>query len=151
MKEYIEKEAFKQYLLDLKEQVNEIMPGQNVIISGVTLSELIDRFPAADVVEVVRTIYIAGRISGNEKYREQFYEAEERLREQGFLTINPACLPDDLPAEKYMPICLAMVQAADAVYMLDGWERSAGAQIERSYALYQKKKIYYESEVDNDK
>ena len=98
-----------------------------------------------------KIVYIAGRISGNEKYKEQFYEAENLLREQGFLTINPACLPDDLPPDRYMPICLAMVQAADAVYMLDGWERSAGAQIERSYALYQGKQIYYESEVDNDK
>lgn len=53
MKEYIEKEAFKQHLRELKKQVNEIMPGQSVI-SGTTLSELIDRFPAADVVEVVR-------------------------------------------------------------------------------------------------
>lgn len=54
MKEYIEKEAFKQYLLDLKKRVNDILPGQSVI-SGTTLLELIDRFPAADdVVEVVR-------------------------------------------------------------------------------------------------
>lgn len=53
MKKYIEKEAFKQYLLDLKKQVNEVLPGQSVI-SGTTLSELIDRFPAADVVEGVR-------------------------------------------------------------------------------------------------
>lgn len=53
MKEYIEKEAFKQYLLNMKKQVNDILPGQHVI-SGTTLLELIDRFPAADVVEVVR-------------------------------------------------------------------------------------------------
>ena len=52
MAKYIDAEAFKQYLLDLKKQVNEIMPGQSAI-SGATLSELIDRFPAtADVVEV---------------------------------------------------------------------------------------------------
>ena len=49
-----------------------------------------------------------------------------------------------------MPICLAMLDAAGAVYMLEGWERSHGALIERSYALYQGKAVF-EPEKEGEK
>ena len=51
MAKYIDAEAFKAQLSDLRRQVNEIVPGQSVI-SGTTLSELIDLFPAAADVQV---------------------------------------------------------------------------------------------------
>lgn len=35
-----------------------------------------------------------------------------------------------------------MVNAADAVLLLDGWEQSTGATIEKLFAEYQGKKIY---------
>ena len=46
-----------------------------------------------------------------------------------------------MPGDRYMPICLAMVTAADVVFMLPGWEESPGACLERAYAQYQGKKI----------
>lgn len=40
-----------------------------------------------------------------------------------------------------------MIEAADALYMLTGWERSPGAHIELRYARYQGKAIVYEAEA----
>ena len=56
-----------------------------------------------------------------------------------YAVLNPATLPDDLPADRYMPICLSMVQAADIICMLPGWSQSRGANIELDFAKYQGK------------
>lgn len=88
-------------------------------------------------------VYIAGPMSGIEDYnRPAFMEAERVLRTRGFIVLNPAILPTDLPSEAYMPICMAMITQADIVFMLPGWETSNGAAIERQYALYQGKLVY---------
>lgn len=90
-------------------------------------------------------VYIAGRMAGLPDWgKGHFQDAADRLRSRGDIVLNPAELPDGLSPESYMPICLAMLEAADAVYMLSGWESSAGAQIEHRYVVYQKKKVFYE-------
>jgi nucleoside 2-deoxyribosyltransferase len=38
--------------------------------------------------------------------------------------------------EQYARVCLAMVDSADAVLSLPGWDESDGACLERRYALY---------------
>ena len=89
-------------------------------------------------------VYIAGRMTGlPDKGRKTFNEAEEKLKARGYTVLNPAKLPDGMPKEKYMPICMAMIDAADRVYMLETWEDSKGAQIELKYALYQGKPIEF--------
>lgn len=94
-------------------------------------------------------IYIAGRMAGLPDYgRAHFMAAAERLRSQGEIVLNPAELPEGMPPARYMPICLALLEAADAVFMLTGWEQSAGAQIEHQYAAYQHKQIFYESAAE---
>lgn len=95
----------------------------------------------------IKTIYIAGKISGKADYgRAEFNEAEKRLTEQGYIVLNPASLPVGLPEKAYMPICLAMLDAADVIYMLKGWEDSEGACLEYRYALYQGKPVYFETD-----
>ncbi|EOU7905890.1 DUF4406 domain-containing protein, partial [Escherichia coli] len=42
----------------------------------------------------------------------------------------PAVLPDGLTQPHYMDIWMAMIRCVDAVYMLKGWQRSAGAKAE---------------------
>ncbi len=92
-----------------------------------------------------KTIYIAGKMAGLPDHgRRHFREAEKRLREAGYIVLNPAALPDGMSADKYMPICLAMLEAADAIYMLVGWRDSLGARLERGYAQYQGKEIFEE-------
>lgn len=85
-------------------------------------------------------VYIAGKITGNENYKAEFAEAEEKLRELGHIPLNPAVLPEGLEKADYMRICLAMLDSADAIALLLSWTRSDGAAIEMSLARYTDKK-----------
>lgn len=90
-------------------------------------------------------VYIAGKMTGEENWNwSRFKLAESILMQAGHIVLNPADLPTNMPSYKYMPICLAMLEAADAIYMLDGWRDSPGATLEKSYAEYQHKQIIYE-------
>lgn len=90
----------------------------------------------------MKGLYIAGQIKGIRNYKERFDAAERAAKSYGWAVLNPAKLPKGLPIDSYLPICLAMVNMADAVLLLDGWEQSAGATIERLFAGYQGKRIY---------
>ena len=88
-------------------------------------------------------IYIAGAIRNDPGYVSKFSAAEAYLRWKGWTILNPAELPDDLEPRRYMPVCLAMVEAADAVCRLnDAITPSPGADLEVAYARYQKKTVY---------
>jgi hypothetical protein len=88
-------------------------------------------------------IYIAGPITGHMNYKKHFAAAERYLRRKGHITINSSFLPDGL--KDYMPICGAMIDQADTVYMLIGHENSAGAKEELIYARYKHKTIFFQS------
>lgn len=93
-------------------------------------------------------VYIAGKMTGLINYgRHNFSAAETRLVSRGHIVLNPAVLPIGMPKERYMPICLSMIDAADAVYALDNWVDSPGARLEVDYAAYKGKTILYEGEV----
>ncbi|EOQ2709603.1 DUF4406 domain-containing protein [Shigella sonnei] len=80
-------------------------------------------------------IYIAGPMTGYENFnREAFHKAEEALKREGHTVLNPAVLPDGLTQPQYMDICMAMIRCVDAIYMLKGWQRSAGAKAELALA-----------------
>lgn len=91
-------------------------------------------------------VYIAGPMTGLPEFnRPAFYSAAAKLNSiEGVYAINPAVLPDCMPDGKYLPICMAMIEAADAVYMLEGYELSIGARAERLYAKRQGKLILEE-------
>lgn len=92
-------------------------------------------------------LYIAGKMSNlPDLGKERFRAAAERLRAKGYVVLNPAELPDGMPVVRYMPICLAMLQAADAIYLLGNWKDSTGARLELQYARYQGKDIMFEEE-----
>lgn len=93
-------------------------------------------------------VYIAGKMTGLEdKGRGNFAEAEKEFKERGFTVLNPAVLPDDMPGERYMPICFAMIDQADMVILLNNWKDSPGATLEREYSKYQKKMVFEYDEV----
>ena len=95
-------------------------------------------------------IYIAGKITDLPNYKENFQRAEDKLLGLGHICLNPSNLPEGLPYEAYMPICFAMIDACDTIYMLDNWKDSKGAIRELAYAQSKGKKIMYETENCDD-
>lgn len=90
-------------------------------------------------------IYISGAMrSCMSTYRQKFARAQKMLEEDGHIVINPAVLPVGLDSDRYMPICLAMVDAADAIFLFNNWQNSKGALLEKAYAEYQGKEILFD-------
>ncbi|SFE13188.1 protein of unknown function [Peptostreptococcaceae bacterium pGA-8] len=93
------------------------------------------------------TIYISGKITGCENYKQKFGEAKQKLQNQypGAKIINPSKikLPDVCDWEDYMHICLHLLKKADTIYMLDNWLDSPGACIEYACALKLGKAIIF--------
>jgi hypothetical protein len=88
------------------------------------------------------TAYIAGRISGNREYKKQFDAAERYLRRCGYeVILNPAKLPEEIDPGTAIRICLAMIDTADTVFFISGWQRSKGAQLEHAYCEYVGKQV----------
>lgn len=84
-------------------------------------------------------IYISGPITGlkKETYERNFAEAEAELRQLGFETSNPLRngLTEKNTYEEHMAADLAMLAECDGIYLMKGWERSRGCQIELQSAL----------------
>lgn len=92
-------------------------------------------------------IYIAGKITGYDNFKEHFSKAEKLLVEKGYTVLNPATLPKGLTQEEYMRICVPMLQVCEAIYMLNNWETSVGANIELQLAKQAGKTILYEDGI----
>ncbi|HHW0480884.1 TPA: DUF4406 domain-containing protein [Escherichia coli] len=92
-------------------------------------------------------VYIAGPMSGLPNFnRAAFNHAHFHLWSKGHIVLNPARLPDGLTQAEYMDICLSMLRCADAIYMLEGWEHSAGARAEKALAEKLEMEIIFQEE-----
>lgn len=96
-------------------------------------------------------IYISGKVSGltQEQATKRFGDAESLLTAIGFDVVNPLKngLAYDAPWDDHMTRDIAMLFPCDAIYMMDGWLDSTGAQIEYDIAMRMKKTIWFEKNI----
>lgn len=83
-----------------------------------------------------KVVFISGPITGVERYWEAFEAAEDELLAVGYIPLSPAHLPLGMSNKQYQRICMAMIDSADAVLFLPGWQRSQGASLENTYCRY---------------
>ena len=86
-------------------------------------------------------VFLSGPITENIDYKRDFRRAERKMRKLGYIVLNPARAPLGMRREQYIYIDNAMLDVADVVCMLPGWENSDGAQAEYKRAEKQGKAI----------
>lgn len=91
-------------------------------------------------------VYIAGSISNNTLYKQQFNNKAKELEEQGHTVINPV-KPLGFDYKDYIDMGLSELSKCDVIYMLNGWNKSRGARLEYHYAKTVGIKIVYESDI----
>ena len=86
-------------------------------------------------------VYISGKITGTDDYIERFQEAEKRINDLIDVdVINPAKICSMIPKDafthnEYMELCMLLLSKCDYIYLMKGWEESAGANMEYGYAV----------------
>lgn len=94
-------------------------------------------------------VYLSGAITHNPNYKTQFQHAQETLENLGYCVFNPTILPIGMRYMSYLKIAKSIIEEADVICMLEGWEKSAGANIEHRYAKeHQKEIIFIQDFVD---
>lgn len=81
-------------------------------------------------------IYIAGKITGDPDYKAKFEAAAEAYKKKGYTVLCPSWMPTGMQPADYMRICFAMIDTAEVVAFLPGYETSPGAQLELQYCFY---------------
>ena len=91
-------------------------------------------------------IYISGRITDYDGYEALFECAEERIRNLGYVPINPVKVGKIIKVEKwekekslptykeYIDADIEALKDCDGIAALSGWIESNGAQLEMHYA-----------------
>ena len=97
-------------------------------------------------------VYISGKITGlqHDYSRNMFEEAERSLKHYGYTPVNPFNngLGYTASWEEHMKKDIEMLSDCDAIYMLENWESSTGANIEKNIAEEIGMKVLFENEFD---
>lgn len=88
-------------------------------------------------------IYIAGPITNHSNYLAAFKRAMGSIEANGHVPLNPV-KPLGFHYKDYIDMGICELMHCDAVLMLQGWETSPGACLEKKYAETVGLKIYYE-------
>jgi len=96
-------------------------------------------------------VYISGPITGVRGYEENFTRAKNHLLDAGYEVINPAKVENvashKLTYDEYMVIDMCLLGLCDAIYMLEDWQNSCGANREYGFALGRGMKVIFEEEI----
>jgi hypothetical protein len=95
----------------------------------------------------IYSIYISGSISGRSRGDAEYHfkSVQEKIEQhEDRFVYNPMDFKERSRWEDYMRDGLAALVDADAIVMLDGWQKSRGACLERNVAFELKIPIYYE-------
>ena len=94
-------------------------------------------------------IYVSGPMTGYADYNcPAFNRVAANLRAQGFEVINPAEINDGSTGtyDQWMREDIRLLLDCDAIYLLNGWEKSRGAGVEARVAKVIGLKFLYEGE-----
>lgn len=84
-------------------------------------------------------------ICGNKLHEQAFMIAEELLRQQGHIPINPIkllhALPPEISNSDFTVLSFETIRIADAVYPIAGWEKDLFASMEMAHAKRLEKEI----------
>jgi hypothetical protein len=89
----------------------------------------------------IKKVYISGGISGTPEFTEnqrlKFEEAELKLKEKGFVVVNPFNLNHEKAEtwSDYMRTDIKALMDCTHIFMLRGWGNSRGARIEHNLAV----------------
>ena len=81
-------------------------------------------------------VYLSGPITGVPDYKSKFAAAGQLLIDAGCVVINPAEMDNVIKADGgvpdgvYMNADIRLLEAANAIVLLPGWEESKGARAE---------------------
>lgn len=92
------------------------------------------------------TIFISGKITGDEKYKSKFHFAKIILRElyPEAAIISPTDIElFNMEYDECLDITLKIIEHCDLVVMLNDWNESNGAKLEYDYANYLGKEIRF--------
>ncbi len=85
-----------------------------------------------------KKVYISGPLIGNQNYMNQLMQIEKMLEEKGYSVLNSvkvnAQLPRDTLYMDHMKMNMTMMDMADAIYLVPGWEKVRGSVFDLEYA-----------------
>ena len=81
-------------------------------------------------------LYLSGKITGNENYKNDFAAARAKLEQAGYDVCDPTTfeLPEDAPWADAMKYDIREMLHCEGVALLPSWEESKGACIEARLA-----------------
>ena len=97
--------------------------------------------------ENIYSVYISGSISGRDRLDAEYHfkSVQDKIeQDENRYVYNPMDFKERDCWEDYMRDGIAALVDADAILMLNGWQESRGACLERNIAFELKIPIYYE-------